>query len=445
MSQAAHKIGFVSLGCPKALVDSERILTQLKVEGYQIVPTYGEADAVVVNTCGFIDSAVQESLDSIGTALHENGKVIVTGCLGKREELIREAYPDVLSISGPQDYASVMTAVHTALPPQRNKFLDIVPDTGVKLTPKHYAYLKISEGCNHRCSFCIIPSMRGNLVSRPVDEVLMEAERLVKGGVKELLVISQDTSAYGVDLKYAERQWRDKTYRTRMTELCEGLSELGVWSRLHYVYPYPHVDEVMPLMAAGKLLPYLDIPFQHASPRILKLMKRPGNIEKTLERIQNWRKQVPDLTIRSTFIVGFPGETDAEFQELLDFLREAELDRVGAFAYSPVDGAKANELPDPISEELREDRLEQFMAVQAEISAAKLQRKIGRTIQVLVDEVGADGAVARSAADAPEIDGTVLIADGQKLKPGQFVNVLVESASEHDLLARVAAPTLAVI
>ena len=438
MSQAAHKIGFVSLGCPKALVDSERILTQLKVEGYQIVPSYGEADAVVVNTCGFIDAAVQESLDSIGTALHENGKVIVTGCLGKREALIREAYPDVLSISGPQDYVSVMNAVHTALPPQRNRFLDIVPDTGVKLTPKHYAYLKISEGCNHRCSFCIIPSMRGNLVSRPVDEVLLEAERLVRGGVKELLVISQDTSAYGVDLKYAERQWRDKSYRTRMTELCEGLSELGVWSRLHYVYPYPHVDEIMPLMAAGKLLPYLDIPFQHASPRILKLMKRPGNIDKTLERIQNWRKLVPDLTIRSTFIVGFPGETDAEFEELLDFLREAEIDRVGAFAYSPVDGAKANELPDPVSEELKEDRLEQFMAVQAEISAAKLQRKIGRTIKVLVDEVTTDGAVARSAADAPEIDGTVLIADGHKLKPGQFAEVLVVGASEHDLHARLA-------
>jgi ribosomal protein S12 methylthiotransferase len=342
----------------------------------------------------------------------------------------------VLSISGPQDYASVMTAVHKALPPMRNKFLDIVPDTGVKLTPKHYAYLKISEGCNHRCSFCIIPSMRGNLVSRPVDEVLLEAERLVKGGVKELLVISQDTSAYGVDLKYAERSWRDKTYRTRMTELCEGLSELGVWSRLHYVYPYPHVDEIMPLMAEGRLLPYLDIPFQHASPRILKLMKRPGNIDRTLERINNWRKIVPDLTIRSTFIVGFPGETDAEFDELLDFLREAKLDRVGAFAYSPVDGAKANELPGAVSEELKEDRLEQFMLVQAEISAAKLQQKIGRTIKVLVDEAGKDGAIARSAADAPEIDGTVIIADGQTLRPGQFVDVVVQSADEHDLHAR---------
>jgi ribosomal protein S12 methylthiotransferase len=429
------KIGFVSLGCPKALVDSERILTQLKVEGYEIVPSYGAADAVVVNTCGFIDAAVQESLDAIGEALHENGKVIVTGCLGKRSELIREAYPDVLAISGPQDYASVMNAVHAALPPTRNPLLDIIPDIGVKLTPKHYAYLKISEGCNHRCSFCIIPSMRGDLVSRPVDEVLLEAERLVKGGVKELLVISQDTSAYGVDVKYADRSWREKSYRTRMTDLCEGLGELGVWARLHYVYPYPHVDEVMPLMADGKILPYLDIPFQHASPRILKLMKRPGNIDKTLERIQNWRKLVPDLTLRSTFIVGFPGETDTEFEELLDFLREAELDRVGAFTYSPVEGAKANELPNPVPEELKEDRLEQFMAVQAEISAAKLQRKIGRTIKVLVDSASADGAVARSAADAPEIDGVVHIANGQKLKPGQFVDVVVESADEHDLHA----------
>jgi ribosomal protein S12 methylthiotransferase len=445
MSQASPKIGFVSLGCPKALVDSERILTQLKVEGYEIVPSYQAADAVVVNTCGFIDAAVQESLDAIGEALHENGKVIVTGCLGKRSELIREAYPEVLSISGPQDYASVMSAVHTALPPQRNPLLDIIPDTGIKLTPKHYAYLKISEGCNHRCSFCIIPSMRGDLVSRPVDQVLLEAEKLVKGGVKELLVISQDTSAYGVDLKYAEREWRGKAYRTRMTELCQGLSELGVWTRLHYVYPYPHVDEVMPLMAEGKILPYLDIPFQHASPRILKLMKRPGNIDRTLERIRNWRAAVPDITLRSTFIVGFPGETDAEFEELLDFLREAELDRVGAFAYSPVEGARANELPDPVSEELKEDRLERFMAVQAEISASKLQRKLGRTLTVLVDEAGAEGAVARSSADAPEIDGVVHIADGQGLKAGQFVQVVVEGADEHDLHARLAQPLLKVI
>lgn len=432
---ATPKVGFVSLGCPKALVDSERILTQLKVEGYEIVPSYDAADAVVVNTCGFIDAAVQESLDAIGEALHENGKVIVTGCLGKRSELIREAYPDVLAITGPQDYSSVMNAVHAALPPKHNPLLDIIPDTGVKLTPKHYAYLKISEGCNHRCSFCIIPSMRGDLVSRPVDDVLLEAERLVKSGVKELLVISQDTSAYGVDVKYAERSWRERQYRTRMTDLCEGLSELGAWTRLHYVYPYPHVDEIMPLMAEGKILPYLDIPFQHASPRILKLMKRPGNIDKTLERIQHWRKLVPDITLRSTFIVGFPGETDAEFEELLDFLREAELDRVGAFTYSPVDGAKANELPDPVAEELKEDRLEQFMAVQAEISAAKLQRKIGRTIKVLVDEANADGAIARSSADAPEIDGVVRIANGQKLKPGQFVDVVIEAADEHDLHA----------
>ena len=445
MSQASPKIGFVSLGCPKALVDSERILTQLKVEGYEIVPSYQAADAVVVNTCGFIDAAVQESLDAIGEALHENGKVIVTGCLGKRSELIREAYPEVLSISGPQDYASVMSAVHTALPPQRNPLLDLVPDTGVKLTPKHYAYLKISEGCNHRCSFCIIPSMRGDLVSRPVDQVLLEAERLVKGGVKELLVISQDTSAYGVDLKYAEREWRGKAYRTRMTELCHGLSELGVWTRLHYVYPYPHVDEVMPLMAEGKLLPYLDIPFQHASPRILKLMKRPGNIDRTLERIRSWRAAVPQITLRSTFIVGFPGETDAEFEELLDFLREAQLDRVGAFAYSPVEGAKANALPNAVSEELKEDRLERFMQVQAEISAAKLQRKIGRTLTVLVDEAGEGGAVARSSADAPEIDGLVHIADGQGLKPGQFVQVTVEGADEHDLHARLAPSLLKVV
>ncbi len=438
MSRAEPAIGFVSLGCPKALVDSERILTQLKVEGYVIAPSYQDADAVVVNTCGFIDSAVQESLDAIGEALHENGKVIVTGCLGKRAELIREAYPEVLAISGPQDYVSVMQAVHRALPPKRNPLLDIIPDTGIKLTPKHYAYLKISGGCNHRCSFCIIPSMRGDLVSRPVDEVLIEAEKLVKGGVKELLVISQDTSAYGVDLKYAARDWRGRSYRTRMTQLCEGLAELGAWVRLHYVYPYPHVDELMPLMAQGKLLPYLDIPFQHASPRILKLMKRPGNIDRTLERIGYWRKVVPELTIRSTFIVGFPGETDAEFENLLDFLREAQLDRVGAFAYSPVDGARANDLPEPVPEELKEDRLEQFMAVQAGISATRLQRKIGRRLTVLVDHVDADGVVARSTSDAPEIDGMVRIRDGAALKPGEFVEVVVEGADAHDLEARCA-------
>ena len=438
MSRRNPKVGFVSLGCPKALVDSERILTQLRVEGYDIVPSYDAADVVVVNTCGFIDSAVAESLDAIGEALQENGKVIVTGCLGKRADLIREAHPDVLSISGPQDYASVMSAVHTALPPKHDPFMDLVPPQGIKLTPKHYAYLKISEGCNHRCTFCIIPSMRGDLVSRPVDEVLIEAEKLARGGVKELLVVSQDTSAYGVDVKYAAREWRGTAFQTRMTDLCRGLAELGIWVRLHYVYPYPHVDDVIPLMAEGKILPYLDIPFQHASPRILKLMKRPGAVDKTLQRIRNWRSMCSDLTIRSTFIVGFPGETEAEFEELLDFLREAELDRVGAFAYSPVDGAKANALPDPVHESLKEERLERFMEVQAEISASRLARKIGRTLQVIVDEVDGDGAIARSKADAPEIDGIVRIDDGQKLKAGQFVDVEILHADEHDLIGRLA-------
>uniref|UniRef100_UPI002622580E 30S ribosomal protein S12 methylthiotransferase RimO n=1 Tax=Dokdonella sp. TaxID=2291710 RepID=UPI002622580E len=424
--------------CPKALVDSERILTQLRVEGYDIVPSYDSADVVVVNTCGFIDAAVTESLDAIGEALEENGKVIVTGCLGKRAELIREAHPDVLSISGPQDYASVMSAVHEALPPKHDPFLDLVPPQGIKLTPRHYAYLKISEGCNHRCTFCIIPSMRGDLVSRPVDEVLVEAEKLVKGGVKELLVVSQDTSAYGVDLKYAEREWRGRAYQTRMNGLCEGLAELGVWTRLHYVYPYPHVDDVIPLMADGRILPYLDIPFQHASPRILKLMKRPGAVDKVLARVQSWRKACPDLTIRSTFIVGFPGETEAEFEELLDFLREAQLDRVGAFTYSPVDGAKANALPDAVPEEVKEERLERFMEVQAEISASRLARRIGTRQTVLVDEVDEEGAVARSKADAPEIDGIVRIDDGHALKPGQFAEVEIIHADEHDLIGRLA-------
>mgnify|MGYP001482937090 CR=1 FL=1 len=362
MSKSNPRVGFVSLGCPKALVDSERILTQLRIEGYEIVPTYDAADVVVVNTCGFIDSAVDESLDAIGEALAENGRVIVTGCLGKRPDEIRQAHPEVLSISGPQDYASVMQAVHAVVPPKHDPFIDLVPDYGLKLTPKHYAYLKISEGCNHRCSFCIIPSMRGDLVSRPVDEVLREAEKLVRGGVRELLVVSQDTSAYGVDVKYAERQWREKSYATRMKSLCEGLSELGAWTRLHYVYPYPHVDEVIPLMAEGKLLPYLDVPFQHASPRILKLMKRPGAVDKTLERIKRWRDICPELAIRSTFIVGFPGETEDEFEELLDFLDEAQLDRVGAFAYSPVDGASANDLPGAVPEEVKAERWHRFMA-----------------------------------------------------------------------------------
>ena len=439
MSLQQPKVGFVSLGCPKALVDSERILTQLRVEGYDLVQRYDDADVVVVNTCGFIDSAVAESLDAIGEAMAENGKVIVTGCLGKRSEVIREAYPDVLSISGPQDYASVMDAVHLALPPKHDPFIDLLPDYGLKLTPKHYAYLKISEGCNHRCSFCIIPSMRGDLVSRPVDEVLREAEKLVRGGVKELLVISQDTSAYGVDLKYATRLWRDNAYQTRMKALCEGLSALGAWTRLHYVYPYPHVDEIIPLMAEGKLLPYLDIPFQHASPRILKLMKRPGAVDKTLERIQRWRAACPELTIRSTFIVGFPGETDAEFEELLEFLDEAQLDRVGAFAYSPVAGAQANALPDPVDEGVKQERLARFMERQAAISEARLAAKVGSVQQVIVDAIDGDLAIARSMADAPEIDGLVQVQDGREagLQPGEFAMVRIMGSDEHDLYGEV--------
>jgi ribosomal protein S12 methylthiotransferase len=436
----SRKIGFVSLGCPKALVDSERILTQLRVEGYDIVATYAAADVVVVNTCGFIDSAVQESLDAIGEALAENGRVIVTGCLGKRADVIRQAHPDVLAISGPADYASVMTAVHQQLPPKYDPFLDIVPqrlstnnDIGVKLTPKHYAYLKISEGCNHRCTFCIIPSMRGDLVSRPLDDVMHEAERLVENGVRELLVISQDTSAYGVDLKYQESSWRGTNHQTRMADLCEALSTLGVWIRLHYVYPYPNVDDVIPLMAHGKILPYLDMPLQHSNERILKLMKRPAAAKRTADRINKWRSMCPDLTIRSTFIVGFPGETEAEFEELLEFLHLAQLDRVGAFAYSPVDGARANALPDPIDEELKQERLQRFMETQAAISTAKLERKIGSTVRALIDHVDANGAVARTSADAPEIDGVVRIRDGQKLKLGQFVSVHVDASDEHDL------------
>jgi ribosomal protein S12 methylthiotransferase len=443
---ANPKVGFVSLGCPKALVDSERILTQLRVEGYDLVPSYDDADVVVVNTCGFIDSAVAESLDAIGEALAENGKVIVTGCLGKREEVIRQAHPGVLSISGPQDYGSVMQAVHAVVPPRHDPFVDLLPDYGVKLTPKHYAYLKISEGCNHRCSFCIIPSMRGDLVSRPVDEVLREAERLVAGGVKELLVVSQDTSAYGVDLKYAPREWRGRQYETRMKALCEGLADLGAWTRLHYVYPYPHVDRIIPLMAEGKLLPYLDIPFQHASPRILKLMKRPGAVERTLERIAAWREVCPGLTIRSTFIVGFPGETDAEFEELLEFLDVAQLDRVGAFAYSPVEGAAANALPDPVPEALKQERLARFMERQAAISADRLEAKVGTVQRCLVDAIDGELAIARSMADAPEIDGVVQVQDGRDagLRPGQFVDIEILGNDEHDLYGEVSYATEAI-
>ncbi|MCB1600990.1 MAG: 30S ribosomal protein S12 methylthiotransferase RimO [Lysobacterales bacterium] len=448
MSAAAPKIGFVSLGCPKALVDSERILTQLRAEGYAIVPSYDSADVVVVNTCGFIDAAVEESLDAIGEAMAENGKVVVTGCLGARAEMIREKFPGVLSISGPQDYTSVLNAVHAQMPPQHDPYLDLVPPAGLKLTPRHYAYLKISEGCNHRCSFCIIPSMRGDLVSRPIDEVLVEAEKLARAGVKELLVISQDTSAYGVDTKYAARDWRGQSRQTRFLDLADALGELGIWVRMHYVYPYPHVDKVVPLMAEGKVLPYLDIPFQHSNPRILKLMKRPASGEKNIERIRAWREICPEITLRSTFIVGFPGETEAEFEELLDFLDEAQLDRVGAFAYSPVTGAKANELPDPVPEEIKQERLQRFMEKQAEISAQRLQAKVGTVQRVLIDEVGPTVAIGRSTADAPEIDGQVHIATGTRggkrkaalaradapqLQPGQFVDVRIVEADEHDL------------
>ena len=443
-SAVAPRVGFVSLGCPKALVDSEQILTQLRAEGYTIAPSYDGADLVVVNTCGFIDAAVAESLDAIGEALAENGKVIVTGCLGAKDggEFVRDAHPKVLAVTGPHATQEVMSAVHTHLPQPHDPFVDLVPNSvgkiGIKLTPTHYAYLKISEGCNHRCTFCIIPSMRGDLVSRPIGDVLQEAENLVKAGVKELLVISQDTSAYGVDVKYRTGFWQGRPVKTKMVELARALGEMGVWVRLHYVYPYPHVDDVVPLMAEGKLLPYLDVPFQHASPRILKLMKRPANAENTLARIRAWRAICPDITIRSTFIAGFPGETDAEFEQLLTFLDEAQLDRVGCFAYSPVDGAAANALPDPVPQEVREERQARFMQTQARISAARLQRKIGRTLQVLVDRIDGDTAIARSSADAPEIDGVVHVEGGGKLKPGMFAQVVVTDAGAHDLTARLA-------
>lgn len=434
------KVGFVSLGCPKALVDSERILTQLRTEGYQISPSYENADVVVVNTCGFIDSAKAESLEAIGEALAENGKVIVTGCMGVEEDVIRKVHPSVLAVTGPQQYEEVVRAVHEAAPPnlEHDPFTDLVPPQGIKLTPRHYAYLKISEGCNHRCSFCIIPSMRGDLVSRPIGDVLDEAQRLVNAGVKEVLVISQDTSAYGVDLKYRSGFWNGRPVKTRMTELCSALSEMGVWVRLHYVYPYPSVDEVIPLMAEGKILPYLDIPFQHASPRILKAMKRPAFEDKTLARIKKWREICPDLTIRSTFIVGFPGETEEDFQYLLDWMSEAQLDRVGCFQYSPVEGAPANELADPVPDDVKQDRWERFMAHQQAISAARLQTKIGKEISVLVDEIDEDGdAIGRSSADAPEIDGCVYLNSEKALKPGDIVRAVVTEADEYDLWADV--------
>lgn len=438
VKNSAPKVGFVSLGCPKAGSDAERILTQLRAEGYEISGSYDEADLVVVNTCGFIDSAVEESLDAIGEAINKNGKVIVTGCLGAKAGVVESAHPSVLAVTGPHALEEVMTAVHANLPKPHEPFIDLVPPQGIRLTPQHYAYLKISEGCNHRCSFCIIPSMRGDLVSRPIGEVMNEAENLVNAGVSEILVISQDTSAYGVDVKYRPGFWNGRPIKTRMTELTKALSELDVWVRLHYVYPYPHVDEVIPLMADGLILPYLDVPFQHASPRILKSMKRPVSSENNLARIKAWREICPDITIRSTFITGFPGETEQDFQMLLDFLEEAQLDRVGCFAYSAVDGAAANAMPDQVPESLKQERLSRFMEVQERISAAKLHHKIGTIQTVLVDEIVSDvegniEAVARTKADAPEIDGVVYLEDADGLNPGDFVEVEVYSADGHDL------------
>ena len=434
MSKPAPRISFVSLGCPKALVDSERIITQLRAEGYELTKSHEGADAVIVNTCGFLDSAKAESLDAIGTAMAENGKVIVTGCMGAEPEQIRDAYPNVAAITGPQAYESVMKAVHEAVPPAHDPFIDLVPDQGVKLTPRHYAYLKISEGCNNRCTFCIIPKLRGDLVSRPAADVLREAEKLVKAGVKELLVISQDTSAYGVDIKYAESQWGDKTVRAKFVDLARELGSLGAWVRLHYVYPYPHVDDVIPLMAEGLVLPYLDIPFQHASPKVLKAMKRPGNQEKTLDRIRAWREVCPDLAIRSTFIVGFPGETDEDFDMLIDWLKEAKLDRVGAFQYEPVKGAPANDLGlDIVPDDIKKARYEKFMATQQAISAAKLKARVGKRIKVIIDQAGPQGAKGRSQFDAPEIDGNVHIASRLPLRVGDIVTVKIDRADAYDL------------
>ena len=437
-AKRAAKVGFVSLGCPKALVDSERILTHLRAEGYEVSPTYDAADVVVVNTCGFIDAAVDESLDAIGEALEQNGRVIVTGCLGAKPERILERHPRVLKVTGPHAYEDVLNAVHEHLPPQHDPFFDLVPPQGVRLTPRHYAYLKISEGCNNKCSFCIIPDLRGKLASRRIDDVLREGERLVKAGVKELLVISQDTSAYGADIRYAPATWHEKPYETRFIDLARGLGSLGAWVRLHYVYPYPHVDEVIPLMNEKRILPYLDIPFQHGSPSVLKRMRRPAHAVNTLARIQAWREACPDLAIRSTFIVGFPGETETEFQELLDWLDEAQLDRVGCFKYSPVEGATANALADHIPPEVQEERRVRFMERAAQISADRLQAKVGRRMRVLVDAVEKDVAIARSEADAPEIDGIVRIERAKKLKVGDWADVEITSADAYDLNARLA-------
>ena len=430
---AAPKVSFVSLGCPKALVDSERIITRLRAEGYELARKHDGADLVIVNTCGFLDSAKQESLSAIGEAMAENGKVIVTGCMGAEPEQIEQAYPGVLSITGPQQYESVLDAVHRALPPAHNPYLDLVPPQGIKLTPRHYAYLKISEGCNNRCSFCIIPKLRGDLVSRSADDVLREAERLVKAGVKELLVISQDTSAYGVDLKYAASQWKDREVRAKFVDLARELGSLGIWVRLQYVYPYPHVDDVIPLMSEGKILPYLDIPFQHASPEILRAMRRPAAQDKTLARIARWREQCPELAVRSTFIVGFPGETDADFAYLLDWLEEAEIDRVGCFKYEPVAGAASNALPGAVPDDVKRHRYDALMARQQKISTRRLKRKIGTRQQVIIDEVGPTVARGRSKADAPEIDGSVYISSRRPLKVGEIVTARIERADEYDL------------
>jgi ribosomal protein S12 methylthiotransferase len=435
----APKVGFVSLGCPKALVDSERIIAKLRAEGYAISPDYAGADVVVVNTCGFLDSAKQESLDAIGEALAENGRVIVTGCLGVEEARIRKEHPGVLAVTGPHQYEQVVSAVHAAVPPRHSPYLDLVPPEGIRLTPRHYAYLKISEGCNNRCSFCIIPSLRGDLASRPANSVMAEAERLAKAGVKELLVISQDTSAYGLDIKYAESPWKGAPLKARFLDLTRALGDLGVWVRLHYVYPYPHVDDVIPLMAAGKILPYLDIPFQHASPNVLRAMKRPGAQGNTLDRIKAWRAVCPDLAIRSTFIVGFPGETEADFTQLLDFLREAKLNRVGCFKYEAVAGAKANDLPGAVPEEVKEERWHRFMAAQQEVSGEVLATRVGRTIPVLIDEVDEDGATGRSQWDAPEIDGSVHLDGITGVAPGDIVEATVTEADEYDLWAERAA------
>jgi ribosomal protein S12 methylthiotransferase len=432
------RIGLVSLGCPKALVDSEQIVTKLRAEGYVISPTYEGADLVVVNTCGFIDAAVEESLDAIGEALAANGKVIVTGCLGAKEGVVQSTHPKVLAVTGPHAADEVLQHVHDHLPPSHDPFTSLVPPQGIKLTPQHFAYLKISEGCNHSCTFCIIPSLRGPLVSRPIGDVLQEAKNLADAGVRELLVISQDTSAYGVDVKYRTGFYGGRPVKTRLKELCEALGELGIWVRLHYVYPYPSVDELLPLMAQGKILPYLDVPFQHANARILKAMKRPASAENNLERIRAWRAVCPEITLRSTFIAGFPGETEAEFEELLDFIREARLDRVGCFPYSPVDGASANDLPGALPDEVREERCRRLMEVQEDISAELLAAKIGRDITVLVDAVDDEGTIARSSADAPEIDGLVFVNDYFDCEPGDLIRVTVTDADEHDLYAEIA-------